>query len=311
MSVYLTVDGGTTNTRFRLAEKEGESFRVLSSLSLRVGAGNGADAVSAALREGVKTVLSEAGVPASSVTAAIASGMITSENGAYNLAHIPAPAGLKELHDAVVTVSLPDLPLPFSFIPGVRRLGGTLEETDMMRGEETELFGLIGNGGVPPRTLFVLPGSHSKLIRTDGEGRIDRFTTMLTGEMIASLSGNTILRSAVDLSVPCDGKSLVRGMEYAEKHGLNEALFKVRVMKNLRGADGGEALGFFLGAVLSGEIGAILSLGADSVVIAGRPQLRHAEAALLRAKGFENVREVSDEEAELAPTVGAIRVFEG
>ena len=47
---------------------------------------------------------------------------------------------------------------------------------------------------------YVLPGSHSKLIHVDGAGRIVDFTTMLTGEMIAALSQNTILKDAVYLA---------------------------------------------------------------------------------------------------------------
>jgi len=59
---------------------------------------------------------------------------------------------------------------------------------------------------------------------------------MLSGEMIAALSQNTILKDAVDLSVNAiDEAALIEGYNYAIANGVNEALFKVRVGKNLLG----------------------------------------------------------------------------
>ena len=83
-------------------------------------------------------------------------------------------------------------------VPGVKTEGETIADADMMRGEETELIGLMEH--LESAAVYVLPGSHSKLIHVDGAGRIVDFTTMLTGEMIAALSQNTILKDAVYLA---------------------------------------------------------------------------------------------------------------
>lgn len=83
-------------------------------------------------------------------------------------------------------------------VPGVKTEGETIADADMMRGEETELIGLMEH--LERAAVYVLPGSHSKLIHVDAAGRIVDFTTMLTGEMIAALSQNTILKDAVHLA---------------------------------------------------------------------------------------------------------------
>ena len=83
-------------------------------------------------------------------------------------------------------------------VPGVKTEGETIADADMMRGEETELIGLMEH--LESAAVYVLPGSHSKLIHVDGAGRIVDFTTMLTGEMIAALSQNTILKDAIYLA---------------------------------------------------------------------------------------------------------------
>ncbi len=83
-------------------------------------------------------------------------------------------------------------------VPGVKTEGETIADADMMRGEGTELIGLMEH--LESAAVYVLPGSHSKLIHVDGAGRIVDFTTMPTGEMIAALSQNTILKDAVYLA---------------------------------------------------------------------------------------------------------------
>lgn len=83
-------------------------------------------------------------------------------------------------------------------LPEIKVGGDLLENTDMMRGEETEFIGLSEK--LQSGCIYVLPGSHSKLIKTDEQGRISSFVTTLTGEMIFALSQSTILKDAVDFS---------------------------------------------------------------------------------------------------------------
>jgi hypothetical protein len=157
--------------------------------------------------------------------------------------------------------------IPFVFIRGVKLAGDRLEDADMMRGEETELLGM----GDLEEGLYILPGSHSKLIEVDQAGRIVSFRTEMTGEMIAALAEHTILAGALDLkNTSCMWESLWEGYCYCDAHGLNEALFKVRILKNLFGVTADAAYSFFLGVVLHDEIRSILEVrwGLEQMAIA-------------------------------------------
>jgi 2-dehydro-3-deoxygalactonokinase len=234
--------------------------------------------------------------------------MITSEFGLLELPHIAAPAGLRELHDAMYEITLPDIsPIPFVFIRGVVTGGSDYADTDMMRGEETELMGLQHDGA----GVYVLPGSHSKIVQTDEHGRITSFRTMLTGEMIAALSAHTILKDAVVLNAqPADRDFLLEGFRYAREHGLNDALFKVRILKNRMRRTPAEVTGFYLGAVLCDEICCILNQHPAQIILAGKKELREPMQTLLETHVPGIVVSVPDDIAGCASALGAVRIFE-
>ncbi|MBQ8310730.1 MAG: 2-dehydro-3-deoxygalactonokinase [Clostridia bacterium] len=308
MSIYITVDGGTTNTRVTLVRDR----EVIDTVRIPLGARACIDdkaALPRALRAAICDLLTRHALCEADVVRVLASGMITSEFGLCALPHLVAPAGLRELHEGMHEVVLDEITtIPFVFIRGVKTVG-TLDDTDMMRGEETELCGLIGDATVD--TLYVLPGSHSKLIETDAEGRITHFATMLTGEMLAALSSGTILKDAVDLSLrEFDAESLTDGCRYAMDKGINEALFKVRILKNLFRKTPVEVYSFFLGAVLASEIAAIVTSPIRHVVIGGKAQIKRATEALLRTLSDKKITVVSDRDVDASSALGAIRIYE-
>ena len=308
MKEYITIDGGTTNTRVSLTD--GKSVR--ATVKIPIGARKSIDGsaeLKAGLREAIKKLLSDTKICISDLDAIIASGMITSEFGLINLPHLTAPVGLEELHGGIFAEEIPEVvSLPIHFIRGVKTVG-TLASTDMMRGEETELIGILDSSY--GECVYVLPGSHSKLIYTDGDGRITHFSTTLTGEMLAALSEGTILRDAVSLSVEkLDTDSLESGFLYAKEHGINEALFKTRILKNLFGKDESACYSFFLGAVLSDEILSIVASAASTAVIGGKRQLKEATAHLLSKFSDKKTVILSDEVVESSTALGAVKIFE-
>ena len=234
--------------------------------------------------------------------------MITSESGLCSLPHILAPAGVAELHAAMHEVVLPEISeIPFVFLRGVKISDGTLAGTDMMRGEETETVGTDAGKDA----LLILPGSHSKLIRTDSAGRICDFETLLSGEMMWALSKDTILADAFSFGacVWCED-ALLDGYRYACARGVNAALFKVRVLRNLCGGSEDEAYSFFMGATLADEIAEVLRLAPLRIVIGGKAAIREPMAAILSHVTSIPVSALTDEEVALAPSRGAIRIYE-
>ena len=309
MNTYITIDGGTTNTRLNLVRNE----TVLATVKLPFGARANMDGTAhyrEAIRDAIRSLCKENGQNEKDISRILASGMITSEFGLCCLPHVTAPAGIGELHDSMHETVLSDISeIPFVFVRGVKTVGSELSEIDMMRGEECELFGILEKES--RECLYVLPGSHSKLIECDAENRIVKFSTMLTGEMIASLSSGTILRDAVDLSVSeFDEEKLLMGYRYAMKHGFSEAIFKTRVLKNHMGASREAVYSFFIGVVLSPEIESIIRSKPTHVVIGGKAQIKTATAMLLRAFSDKTVTVLSGEDVDASSARGVVRVYE-
>ena len=157
----------------------------------------------------------------------IASGMITSKQGWVETGYISCPAGLAQLAEGLVThctISGHTI----HFVPGVTFTAPN-GVPDVIRGEETQVFGATDHGG--SHRLFVLPGTHSKWLLTRGE-RIDWFATFMTGEIFSVLKDHTIL-GELSVKGSVDKQAFLRGVDYAldlspEQGGLLHKVFSAR-----------------------------------------------------------------------------------
>lgn len=306
MANYITVDGGTTNTRLTLVKDKNSVDTVKYNVGARVGIED-KSALKNAVKDGIRTLLDRNGLKETDIKMIIASGMITSEFGLCNLPHLIAPAGIKELHGAMHETSFPEIsPIPFTFIRGVKLKADTLENADMMRGEETELFGLSDElSGV-----YILPGSHSKIINTD-DAKITDFRTELTGEMLYSLTQYTILKSTVDLSIKeLSPEYLLKGYHYCNEFGINEALFKVRVLGNLFSADKVQTYNFFMGVVLCNEINSVLKMQPKKITVGGKSEIKLATVMLLKSLCQADIVSVDEQTVDNSSSLGAVKIFE-
>ena len=306
MAIYLTVDGGTTNTRISLV-REGS---VCDVQRLSVGARDGRAALKTALREGILTILARNHCTERDVLRILASGMITSEYGLCDLPHVHVPAGRAELKKSLFETVIDEVStVPFCFIRGVRSVSEGPDGTDMMRGEETELMGLMEAGETD--TLYILPGSHSKHIEVDDQGRIVAFRTMMTGELFAAVMEHTILRDAADFAHnTLVEERLLEGYAYCERRGINEAVFKTRVLRNAFGAAKEECYSFLLGAVLCDEVRAVLRTPRERIVLGGQKQLREAMGLVLGAKCKKRLTVLDDATVAGSTALGAVRIYE-
>ena len=118
----------------------------------------------------------------------ILSGMVGSRQGWVEAPYLACPAGAAEAAARLTPVAsrLGEV----SIVPGlsVRSVDGRM---DVMRGEETQIFGALGEIGGPPR-LVIAPGTHSKWALVEA-GRITGFSTFMTGELFAVLCDHSIL----------------------------------------------------------------------------------------------------------------------
>ncbi|MGN1129027.1 MAG: 2-dehydro-3-deoxygalactonokinase [Candidatus Flemingiibacterium sp.] len=313
--MIIAIDGGTTNTRFTLVEGGEVIDRIKYSIGVRDSINNGRQTLEKAVKDGISELLGKNSIHAGEISCAVFSGMIGSENGLYKVSHIPAPAGAEELKRGAVRVSLPDITdIPTLFIPGVKTFTDPgekpLSELDIMRGEETELIGILAGTGLCEPLTIALPGSHMKIVNTDAAGKIISFRTTLSGELIRAAAENTILSQSLKGGYPessgdLDERFLHMGYEYAKLHGVNEALFKIRVYANfIKNASPQQLYSFLIGAVLHDDIRSLSKSSSGKIVVSGSDPFRSAIASLLGESGGTIVV-LPDRISEQASSIGA------
>ena len=246
MSYIITLDTGTTNTRVVLWDSK---FRPAASAKSEVGVRNTAidgsnRRLKAAVKECLERVLRDAGTSYDEVEAVIASGMITSNVGLVEIPHCVVPAGADDLAAAVQEVSLPDVcPIPIHFVPGVKNSGGPIgfgnfEAMDIMRGEEVESIALLEQYPRGKSYLLVLPGSHMKFVSVNTKGQITGCLTSISGELLASITNDTIIADAVGRQFVApedyDRSMVLLGCDTAAKSGVGRACFSVSLCSRIK-----------------------------------------------------------------------------
>lgn len=297
----LTIDTGTTNTRVT-AWQDGDVVVMTSCpVGVRDTAITGSTAkLEKALRDTIAGVLFAAGMTESDIGLVLASGMITSNMGLCEIPHVPAPAGIDELAAAVREVRIERVwHAPIAFVPGVRNAVADIglhnvEAMDMMRGEETEALALVERLALAEPAVIALPGSHSKFVGIDAEGRIDGCVTTLAGELLQVISHETILAGSLPdgFADDIDKEMLLAGAAAARRVGLGRACFSVRILDQFTDRDTNARANFLLGAVLASDIltlkhsSAIRMRPDTRFVVSGKPILRDAIALLVDDDDF-------------------------
>jgi len=120
-------------------------------------------------------------------------GMAGAAQGWHEAPYLNAPCDLSVIGEGAVRVEHGRRDI--RILPGIAQRD--LAAPDVMRGEETILYGLARTGAGD--TTVCLPGTHAKWASLSG-GHLAGFRTMMTGEMFALLGEASILRHTVGTS---------------------------------------------------------------------------------------------------------------
>ena len=297
----ITIDAGTTNTRATLWKDSKTAAKAAREVGVRNTAIDGNNMrLKAAVKGAIAEVLDKVNIGLDSVSAILASGMITSNVGLVEISHLWAPVGIDDLAEGMQKHYLPDVvDKEIWFIPGVKNniRKVTLENCegmDIMRGEEVETIGLIERLKISGPALIVLPGSHSKFVSIDCKGKITGCLTTLAGELLSVITNNTLITSSVEHSMVSEfHKSMViEGFKNGMNLGINRTIFTVRIIDQFTDYSINDKANFLLGAVLSADVVAVknsnaLRISPDSrVIIAGKGVLKDAFKAILKEDGY-------------------------
>ena len=240
MPTLIALDWGTSNLRASLLGADG---RVLETRNAAAGV------MAVQERRFAEALIALCGdwLAAHRGRACIASGMIGSRQGWVEAPYLDCPAGPAAAASRLTAVEFGD-GHRLHIVPGLRCVGGD-GQTDVMRGEETQLWG----ADLAPGTCCVLPGTHSKWAWLGADDRIDGFQTWMTGELYALLTQHSILGRLMQFGGAFAAPAFDDGVSLGLRHHaeLLHTLFAARTA-GLMGQRSADALPDFLSGLLIG-----------------------------------------------------------
>jgi 2-dehydro-3-deoxygalactonokinase len=203
-------------------------------------------------------------------TLALISGMAGSKQGWVETPYCPCPARFDDLRAQLAWVDGRSV----AIVPGMTCKHAGIP--DVMRGEETQVFGALQLLGRQDG-LFVLPGTHSKWVLVRA-GRIQSFSTVMTGEFYALLRQHSILARSMPAGEPeFDGPAFDQGVSVAlSSRSLMQTAFSVRSLSLFDRVRAAALPSYLSGLVIGDELRSQMVHGLDGggqVVVIGSDAL--------------------------------------
>ena len=181
-------------------------------------------------------------------------GMVGSREGWIETEYLKCPVTVDDLGKRLVRV--PEIQdNPVFIVPGLS--SGVFSFTDVMRGEETQVFGLPrkarGEG------IACMPGTHSKWTSFDGD-TINYFATFLTGELFSSIKTSGSIQPVIR-DEDFDEDAFREGIRLSKTPGgLSHHLFSIRSRLVAGESFCGAHASYLSGLLIGAEISAGLAL---------------------------------------------------
>lgn len=248
-AAVLACDWGTTNLRAWTLDAQG---RVLAGRDFPLGvAGLQPGEAAARFRTEVRPALAAQRLPA------ILCGMVGSNLGWTVAPYLDCPVGLDDLARELVA------PEPggedwVRIAPGVRG-EGLAGAGDVMRGEETQLFGwlALNRERARGRRIVCHPGTHAKWMVLE-DGRLVHFVTAMTGELFAVLRKYSVLKSEAAADDP---GAFAEGLSAAgDGDALAARLFTARARVVDRGKPAQSTPAYLSGLLIGAEAASLPGL---------------------------------------------------
>jgi 2-dehydro-3-deoxygalactonokinase len=275
---WIAVDWGTSNVRAWGLDADGgivfseSSDRGMGKLS----------------REDYPAVLAGmVGARAPDVEDVLICGMAGARQGWLEAPYLHTPTALAQLARGAVTPA-PVGGLKPRILPGVAQ--ARAGEEDVMRGEETQLLGLLALRPGFAGTV-IMPGTHSKWARLEA-GRITGFATAMTGEIYDVLSTHSVLRHSLggERNGPATADGTAAGLEAGleRPEALTSLLFRTRAAALLSDRGPDWCAGYLSGLLIGAEIAGHRSwLGSGTVPLIGSARLGTVYAEALGRIGVK------------------------
>lgn len=262
MNYIGIIDCGTTNSRFSIVGEDGSN---VANVSAKIGVKDTAacgskEPLKRGLMKLFKDAVTVSGLDASRLKLVMSSGMITSELGLMELPHQVAPVGKCELAKSIYRLpgsSDLGIGVDIYLVRGIKNAPDPLrgspisaaKNLDFMRGEETQMMGLLEIYGGGRAATAVNLSSHTKFISIDDKDKILGSLTTLSGQVYESLATDSIIAKSIvsgsrDAQIE-ESDELERSLheaalfaaEAVHEHGLLRSFLMPRFMDTLMMTD--------------------------------------------------------------------------
>ncbi len=274
---FLSCDWGTTAFRLRLVALAGghivasiETEDGVKAINTKLGETKWptarAEAFAEHLQQAAARLLTDAGL-SDTLVPIVVSGMASSSIGWRELPYAPLPFAIDGAGARVERLNLelaPGRAQPILLISGVAG------SDEMMRGEETQLIGLLGMphfAKYGADSVVVLPGTHSKHIRVRDRQAVG-LQTFMTGELFQVLSHHSVLRFTTSTeNTMLDEAPFADGVRAVLARGLSRTLFQVRSRGVLAGKSNEQNRDYLAGLLIGDEVAALAEEPGDSPIL--------------------------------------------
>lgn len=222
------------------------------------------------------------------------SGMVGSRQGWVEAPYVACPGGLSDLAQQLVRATT-----GFGTVCIAPGLSAVSHDgcREVMRGEETQIFGADAGGAGAGPQLIVAPGTHSKWARLE-HGRVTTFATYMTGELYAVLTAHSILGKLMRADRH-DADAFALGVKRAlADPAITRLLFSVRT-EGLFNTIAEHALGSYLSGLLIGaEVAAVAAEEIPSAVtVIGNQRIAELYRTALELVGVASIHAIDGDDA--------------
>ncbi len=241
----------------------------------------------------------------------VISGMASSTIGMYEIPYAVLPFDLDGAQANFHRIeSSDDFPHDILLISGIR------SEHDVMRGEETQMIGLVNLLQLSDnqKYILILPGTHSKHLYIQNHRLID-FQTYMTGELFHLISRHSILKESVETSENQFSDSALEafkhGVRESKHNGILKSLFRVRT-NQLFDTLGKNENGLYLSGLLIGaELKQLLEEEDWKPVLCSANNLNELyKLAIEELNLSDRTLIVSAETVDQATVAGQVKIFQ-
>lgn len=154
-------------------------------------------------------------------------------------------------------------------------ISGVRSEKDVMRGEETQLIGVLALlekiGSRPEEGILIFPGTHSKHIFIY-HGQLLRFHTFMTGELFSVMCNYSILKDSVEYNDQSvlnhdELEAFKRGLHESKVSNILNGLFTVRTNQLFHKLGKKQNSYYLSGLLIGSEVGYLLNNEEMSLVL--------------------------------------------